>query len=48
MAEYENDVYLSYVPLSHVYEQIIHIDAIMFGFTIGYSSGDTSNLISDI
>jgi long-chain acyl-CoA synthetase len=44
----EDDVYLSYVPLTHVYEQIMHIDAIMFGFRIGYSSGDVKNLINDI
>jgi long-chain acyl-CoA synthetase len=42
------DVYLSYVPLTHVYEQIMHIDAVMFGFRIGYSSGDMMNLINDI
>ena len=44
----EDDVYLSYVPLSHVYEQIMHVDAIMFGFRIGYSTGDPANLIADI
>lgn len=42
-----DDVYLSYVPLSHVYEHILHIDACMFGFRIGYSSGDIKNLIND-
>lgn len=44
----EDDVYLSYVPLTHVYEQIMHIDAVLFGFRIGYSSGDVNNLISDV
>ena len=43
-----DDVYLSYVPLSHVYEHILHIDAIMFGFRIGYSSNNKSNLLKDI
>lgn len=43
-----DDVYLSYVPLTHVYEQIMHIDAVMFGFCIGYSSGDIKNLVNDI
>lgn len=43
-----DDVYLSYVPLSHVYEQIIHADAIIFGFRIGYSSEKVENLIKDI
>lgn len=42
------DVYLSYVPLTHVYEQIMHIDAVMFGFRIGYSSGKIENLVQDI
>ena len=42
------DVYLSYVPLTHVYEQIMHINAIMNGFRIGYSSGDIKNLVNDI
>jgi len=44
----DRDVYLSYVPLTHVYEQIMHIDSVMFGFSIGYSSGDTARLIDDI
>jgi long-chain acyl-CoA synthetase len=43
-----SDVYLSYVPLTHVYEQIMHVDAVMFGFQVGYSSGDIKNLITDI
>lgn len=42
------DVYLSYVPLTHVYEQIMHMNAIMYGFRIGFSSGDMKNLVSDI
>lgn len=44
----EDDVYLSYVPLSHVYEQICHADAIMYGFRIGYSSEGTSSILKDI
>lgn len=36
----KNDVYLSYVPLTHVYEQIDHCCAISNGFRIGYSSGN--------
>lgn len=42
------DVYLSYVPLTHVYEQIIHFDSCIFGFRIGYSTGQISNLVNDI
>ena len=44
----EHDVYLSYVPITHVYEQILHISAVMFSFSIGYSSGDTTKLVQDI
>lgn len=44
----EHDVYLSYVPLSHVYEQITHADAIMYGFRIGYSSEGTNSLLKDM
>ena len=28
----EDDVYLSYVPLSHVFEQIMLADSLMYGF----------------
>jgi long-chain acyl-CoA synthetase len=43
-----DDVYLSYVPLTHVYEQIMMTDAIMFGFRIGFSSGNLENLVTDV
>jgi long-chain acyl-CoA synthetase len=44
----ENDVYLSYVPLTHVYEQITHAGSIMYGYRIGYSSDGTNNLLKDM
>lgn len=44
----ENDVYLSYAPLSHVQEQIIHCNAVLYSFKIGYSDGIIANLINDI
>ena len=44
----ENDVYLSYAPLTHVQEQIIHLNAVLYSFKIGYSSGDMKMLVSDI
>ena len=44
----EDDVYLSYVPLTHVQEQILHVNSVMCGFRIGYSSGDMLNLVQDI
>jgi len=43
-----DDVYLGYFPLSHVSEQIMHFDATMFGYSIGYSSNNPDKLISDI
>lgn len=43
-----NDVWLSYAPLSHVFEQICHFSALIFGYRIGYSSGNILNLIKDI
>ena len=43
-----DDVYLSYVPMTHVYEQIMIIDSIMFGFRVGFSSGNLENLVADI
>ena len=44
----ENDVYLSYAPLTHVQEQIMHLNAVLYSFKIGYSSGDIKMLVSDI
>jgi len=44
----KNDVYLSYVPLTHVYEQIDHCVALSNGFRIGYSSGNPKELINDV
>jgi long-chain acyl-CoA synthetase len=43
-----NDVYLSYVPLTHVYEQIMICDSVMFGFRVGFSSGNIMSLVQDI
>ena len=33
---FEDDVYLSYVPLSHIYEQLMVSSSLMFGFMIGF------------
>lgn len=44
----EKDAYYSYAPLSHVFEQIGHLDAVMFGFKIGYTSGDQDAFLKDI
>ena len=44
----EEDVYLSYAPLTHVQEQIMHMAALLHSFRIGYSSGDIKMLVNDI
>lgn len=44
-----HDVYLSYVPLTHVYEQIMHFNCVIHSFRVGYNTGNIQqNLISDI
>ncbi|KAK9900334.1 acetyl-CoA synthetase-like protein [Cystobasidium minutum MCA 4210] len=42
------DVALSYLPLSHIYEQFVEVLLIMSGMGIGYSCGDITRLIEDI
>lgn len=44
----KDDVYLSYAPLSHVQEHIMHINALIHSFRVGYNSGSYANLIKDI
>ena len=44
----DEDVYLSYVPLTHVYEQIMVTNSIMHGFRVGFSSGNMLALVQDI
>lgn len=36
------DVYFSYVPLSHVYEQIMFSLTLINGIALGFSSGNIS------
>eukprot|EP00347_Sterkiella_histriomuscorum_P000421 403375930 len=43
-----DDVYLSYVPLSHVYEQIMLSLTIINGMSLGFSSGNISQLMQEI
>lgn len=44
----KDDVYLSYVPLSHVYEQIMLSLTIINGVALGFSSGNMSYLMQEI
>ncbi|CAD8113273.1 unnamed protein product [Paramecium sonneborni] len=44
----ENDVYLSYLPLPHIFERVIHLAALLAGSEINYYSGNILNLARDI
>lgn len=44
----ENDVYISYLPLSHVLEKIILISMIYHGCSIGFYGGDVQKLKDDL
>jgi len=47
-ATQEGEVTLSYLPLSHIYEQFVDILCITSGVGIGYACGDMTRLIEDI
>ncbi|CAD8190864.1 unnamed protein product [Paramecium pentaurelia] len=44
----ENDVYLSYLPLPHVFERVLHLGALLESAEINYYSGNIQNLARDI
>ncbi|CAD8199883.1 unnamed protein product [Paramecium octaurelia] len=44
----ENDVYLSYLPLPHVFERVLHLGALLGSAEINYFSGNIQNLARDI
>uniref|UniRef100_A0A7E4W672 Long-chain-fatty-acid--CoA ligase n=1 Tax=Panagrellus redivivus TaxID=6233 RepID=A0A7E4W672_PANRE len=39
---------ISYLPLSHMFEQVCHWCVLMFGASVGYYSGDIANLNNDL
>lgn len=43
-----SDVYISYLPLSHIYEKVSIFAALYAGASIGFYSGDVSSLIDDM
>ncbi|TKR76173.1 hypothetical protein L596_017355 [Steinernema carpocapsae] len=45
---HEADVMMSYLPLSHVFEQVSEWTAIIGGASIGYYRGDTKKLMEDM
>ena len=44
----DNEVYLSYLPLAHVYERLVFNTMLYLGATIGFSSGDVQKLKEDL
>ena len=42
------DIYFSFLPLSDVFEQAMHINCLLHGCMIGYSSGEAKQLQEDI
>ncbi|KAI9599165.1 hypothetical protein BDF19DRAFT_470552 [Syncephalis fuscata] len=43
-----NDVYISYLPLAHVFERILHLIITNNGGSIGFYQGDTLKLLDDV
>ncbi|CAG9461786.1 unnamed protein product [Pedinophyceae sp. YPF-701] len=44
----ENDVYLSYLPLAHIFERVVHINLAIKGTAIGFYSGEALRLFEDM
>jgi long-chain acyl-CoA synthetase len=44
----KDDVHLSYLPLAHVFERLVHCAVVMVGGAIGFYQGDTLTLMDDI
>ncbi|KAK8799504.1 hypothetical protein WA158_006053 [Blastocystis sp. Blastoise] len=44
----ENDVYLAYLPLAHVFERFIEANAFTNGSKIGYYQGDIKKIVDDL
>ena len=44
----DDDVMISYLPLSHIYERFTEDIAFYAGTAIGYSCGDNTRLIEDL
>lgn len=42
-----NEVYMSYLPLAHVFERVINLMCIYIGATIAFYSGNTKRLMED-
>ncbi|KAF6162775.1 hypothetical protein GIB67_029044 [Kingdonia uniflora] len=45
---YPSDVYISYLPLAHIYERANQISGVHFGIAIGFYQGDNLKLMDDL
>lgn len=43
----ENDVYISYLPASHIFEQVLHGMSIIYGIQCGFFAGDVAKITED-
>ncbi|KAJ4833764.1 Long chain acyl-CoA synthetase 6, peroxisomal [Turnera subulata] len=45
---YPSDVYISYLPLAHIYERVNQIMTVYFGVAVGFYQGDNMKLMDDM
>ncbi|KAG0479767.1 hypothetical protein HPP92_010625 [Vanilla planifolia] len=45
---YPSDIYISYLPLAHIYERIYQITIAHFGVAVGFYQGDNLKLVDDM
>lgn len=45
---YPSDIYISYLPLAHIYERCNQVLAIYFGTAVGFYQGDNLKLMDDL
>ncbi|KAJ8751983.1 hypothetical protein K2173_000729 [Erythroxylum novogranatense] len=43
-----SDIYISYLPLAHIYERTIQIATVYYGVAVGFYQGDNLKLIDDL
>ncbi|PPE02342.1 hypothetical protein GOBAR_DD00676 [Gossypium barbadense] len=45
---YPSDVYISYLPLAHIYERAYQVALLYFGVAVGFYQGDNMKLMDDL
>uniref|UniRef100_A0A2P2MTA2 Long-chain-fatty-acid--CoA ligase n=1 Tax=Rhizophora mucronata TaxID=61149 RepID=A0A2P2MTA2_RHIMU len=45
---YPSDVYISYLPLAHIYERVNQVMTVYFGVAVGFYQGDNMKLMDDL